>query len=129
MMNSELPRFSGYLVIFALITWGLHYGLQTLVTRLAPFDLALWEVYLFLALVTLIGYLCLLFVHSRDATKTGFGYVAIGFFKMLASVVFLYPVIVSKSEGIMADILSFFLPYFLFLAFELSFVVRLLAKK
>lgn len=79
--------------------------------------------------MTLIGYLCLLFIQSRDATKTGFAYIAIGFFKMLASVVFLYPVIVSGSDKIMADILSFFLPYFLFLAFELNFVVRLLSKK
>ena len=124
----ELPRFTGYLVLFALAAWGLHFGLLTL-SPIAPADLILWQIYVFLALMTLIGYVCLLFIHSRDASKTGFAYIAIGFFKMLASVVFLYPIIVSGSEAIMADILSFFVPYFLFLTFELSFVVRLLAKK
>lgn len=89
----------------------------------------IWQVYLFLGLLTWFGYLFLLFVHTRDATKTGFAYVGIGFLKMLASIVFLYPLIASNSDTKMMDILSFFVPYFLFLAFELYFVTRLLAKK
>ncbi len=128
-MAKQLLRFFSYLFAFSLLVWAVHYGFEHMLPNAASAYLDLWQIYLFLGLLTLFGYLFLLFVHNRDATKTGFAYVGIGFLKMLASVLFLYPLISSKSDSIMIDILSFFVPYFLFLAFELYFVIRLLAKK
>lgn len=128
-MAKELLRFSIYLLVFSLSLWVLHLGWVQIQSKAATVNLTLWHIHAFLGLLTFLGYLGLLFTHHRDATKTGFAYIGIGFLKMLASVLFLYPVIVSGSDAVMIDVLSFFVPYFLFLAFELRFVVRLLKKK
>lgn len=128
-MAKQLLRFFISLLFFSLILASVHYLFEFILPNAASLYLDPWQIYLFLGLITFFGYLFLLFVHDRDNTKTGFAFIGVGFIKMLASVLFLYPLIASKPESIMIDILSFFVPYFLFLAFELYFVTRLLAKK
>jgi len=49
-------------------------------------------------------------------------------FKMFAAVIFLLPLILSGVNAVFANILAFFIPYFLFLVFETLYAVKLINK-
>lgn len=49
--------------------------------------------------------------------------------KMILIIVFLLPVIVSEQENKIPDVLNFFIPYFIFLGFEVYSVFTFLSKK
>ena len=83
------------------------------------------SIYLFLFIATLIIYIFLFFVNNKYPEKTGFAFLTSGLLKMMASVVFLLPLIQSKNI-VVYDVIAFFVPYFLFLIFETIFAVRLI---
>jgi hypothetical protein len=128
-MTQQIFGFFASLVLFSAVVCGLHYVIDRFLGDAHSLHFEIWQIYLFLALITWAGYLFILFIHRRDPTKTGFTFIGVGFLKMLASVAFLYPLIAAAPDTIMTDVLTFFVPYFLFLAFELYFVTRLLSKK
>jgi hypothetical protein len=107
----------------------LHYFFQASLARSFEFFLPLWQVYIFLGLLTLSGYVLVLLVHQRDPDKTGMAFIAIGFLKMLAAVLFLYPLISSEKNELLVQVLAFFVPYFFYLGFDTYFTVRLISKK
>ena len=49
--------------------------------------------------------------------------------KMMASIVFLIPLLQSDLKSQIPDVSAFFIPYFLFLFFETIFAVRLISKQ
>ncbi|HZH69909.1 MAG TPA: hypothetical protein VFD80_05630, partial [Flavobacteriaceae bacterium] len=49
--------------------------------------------------------------------------------KMLLALVFLLPVLINKGPNPTADVLNFFIPYFVFLAFEVFTVGYVLMRK
>lgn len=83
-------------------------------------------VYGFHFAATLLVYFALLFVYANFPDKTGFAFIGFGLFKMFASVLFLVPMLLNESLNPFQDILAFFVPYFLFLAFETVSAVKLL---
>ena len=83
------------------------------------------SIYLFLFIATLIIYIFLFFVNKKYPEITGFAFLTSGLLKMMASVVFLLPLIQSKNI-VVNDVIAFFVPYFLFLIFETIFAVRLI---
>lgn len=54
---------------------------------------------------------------------------AISVIKMMASVVFLIPLLQSDTIDRIPDVTAFFIPYFLYLFFETIFAIRLINKK
>jgi uncharacterized Tic20 family protein len=50
-------------------------------------------------------------------------------FKMLAAVLFLLPMLLNNENSPFINLLSFFLPYFLYLIFETFFAVKLINSK
>ena len=85
------------------------------------------SIYLFLFTATMFIYFFLVFVNKKYPEKTGFAFLTTGLLKMMASVVFLLPLIQSK-KIVVNDVIAFFVPYFLFLIFETIFAVRLINK-
>ncbi len=49
--------------------------------------------------------------------------------KMILCVVFLLPVIFKPNENATIEVLNFFIPYFIFLAFEIGFITHFLKDK
>jgi hypothetical protein len=68
----------------------------------------------------------LIFVNKNYFDKTGFAFLATSILKMMASIVFLIPLIQSTSINLIPDVFAFFIPYFLFLTFETFFAIRLI---
>ncbi len=116
------------LLLFTAACFLFHYFLQGYLSVRYAFYLSLFQVYGFLVLLTLFGYLLVLLVHQRDSEKTGMAFIAIGFLKMLAAVLFLYPLISSEVQDLLVQVLAFFAPYFLYLGFDTYFTIRLISK-
>lgn len=127
-MSKLLGEFLWKLLVFSAACVLFHYFLEYSLPGHPKSYFSIWETYTFLALLTLIGYIMVLYIHLRDAEKTGMAFIAIGLFKMLAAVLFLYPLISSESDNILAQVLIFFIPYFLYLGFDTYFTIRLLSK-
>ncbi len=107
----------------------LHYFLQRSLSATYEFFIPIWEIYLFLGLLTLFGYMLVLLADQKDPSKTGMAFIAIGFFKMLAAVLFLYPMISSGMGDLLVQVLAFFVPYFFYLGFDTYFTIRLISQK
>lgn len=88
-----------------------------------------YAIYLFHFTATLLIYVLLVFVHNRLDDKTGFAFMGASLIKMMAAVVFLLPVLINNSGYALLNIVSFFIPYFLFLIFETYYAVKLINVK
>jgi hypothetical protein len=106
----------------------LHYLLTVYLADHYIFTLPLWKVYIFLVLITLLGYFLVLLVHQREPDKTGIAFIGFGFLKILAAVLFLYPLLTAAGDNLLSDVFSFFIPYFLYLGFDTYFTVRLISE-
>ncbi|MDT0642149.1 hypothetical protein RM553_04820 [Zunongwangia sp. F363] len=90
---------------------------------------SIFSVYAFHFFSTFIIYFLLLLVHDKFQDKTGFAFMGAGLLKMFAAVLFLLPMLLAKVAHPFANVLAFFIPYFLFLIFETFFAVRLINSK
>jgi hypothetical protein len=127
-MKNKLLSFLIVLIPFSLIL----FGFQQFVVNKLGLDISLfhntWSVYLFHFTATLLIYISVLFVNKTFSDKTGFAFMACGLIKMMASVVFLLPLIQNKELDAINDVITFFIPYFLFLLLETVYIVKLLNK-
>ena len=124
---TQIFSFLKYFIPFTLLLFFTHFLFVTYVLVDLKFELGIDSIYLFLFFTTLLIYIFLVFVNVKFPEKTGFAFLTSSLLKMMASVVFLLPIILSKNR-LVNDVLAFFISYFLFLIFETIFVVRLINK-
>ncbi|MCF4100670.1 DUF6168 family protein [Gillisia sp. M10.2A] len=128
-MKQQLLKFLIRLIPFSLILFGLHYFLIFKFYSETTFYYSIYAIYSFHFLATLLIYFLLLLVHSNAQDKTGFAFMGSGLLKMLAAVIFLLPMMLSGINNPFDNILSFFIPYLLYLIFETTYAVNLLNNK
>lgn len=89
------------------------------------------SIFIFHFLVTLIVCSLLIVVYNLQSEKFGFAFMALSLFKMIAAIIYLIPLFKHLGDNYISDVFFFFIPYFLFLFFELIFAMKLLniAKK
>lgn len=80
---------------------------------------SLWSIYAFNAGLVLLVYLIIMFQVRRGNTKTYNLFLILTITKMVLAVVFLSPLFTDKSGNAVLDTINFFIPYFLFLGFEI----------
>ncbi len=125
---SPFLNFLKYLVPYSLLLFAAQYFITVNLFEDTPFFYSTWSIYVFHIIITVLSYLFLLFVNKTFPDKTGFAFMGISLIKMMASVVFLIPLIKSDTIDRIPDVAMFFIPYFLFLLFETIFAVRLINK-
>lgn len=127
-MKEKISGFLIKLFIFTVILATVQFLITNYLLHLELFY-STWLIYLFHALVTFGIYAALVFVHQTFQEKTGFAFMACSLLKMLLSVLFLLPIMLSDFGRPLNDIFAFFIPYFLYLAFETIFAVKLINSK
>ncbi|SEN67740.1 hypothetical protein SAMN05444671_2078 [Flavobacterium sp. CF108] len=126
-MNKSV-NFLKYFIPFSIVLFLTQFFvMQSLSERIAFFYSA-WSIYLFNIVTTILIYLVLTYINKNFSTYTGFTFLGLSFFKMMAAIVFLIPFIKSDVSDPIIDVSSFFIPYFLFLLFETYFTIRLINK-
>lgn len=128
-MKSEALKFLKYFIFFTLITGGIQYLVTEYTLKEQDFYYNTVMIYGFLFLITLFLYISVLYINKFLPDYTGYAFMASGVLKMVFSILFLLPIIIKDDRSYVADVISFFIPYFLYLFFETVFVVKLLQNQ
>lgn len=127
-MKKQILHFLKGFVPFTLIIFTIHFLIVNYLDGVT-FYYSLPVIYLFHILSTLIVYLAMVLVYSKSRDYTGYTFMGGSLLKMMAAVVFLLPMLLNNTENPFANILSFFIPYFLYLIFETIYAVKLINAK
>ncbi len=128
-MKEQLPRFLFRLLPFATVLFLIQFFITRFMLDGEKLFYPVYVIYLFHFFTTLLIYLLLLFISNNFQDKTGFAFMGASLFKMLAAVIFLLPFLLNNSGYAFTNLLSFFIPYFLFLIFETYYAVKLINVK
>ena len=88
----------------------------------------LWSIYCFNAVMVLGVYLVLRYYSEKQPEKIFKYFLILTLVKMALVVVFLLPLFLKKSAHTQLEIFNFFIPYFLFLIFEIMGLNKFLQK-
>ena len=89
----------------------------------------IWAIYLFNAILVLVVYLMINHKASTDSSKIYNTFLVLTMVKMALAVVFLLPLFAGKSEHARVEVINFFLPYFIFLIFEIKMLSKFLKNQ
>lgn len=92
------------------------------------FFFPVWQVYVFHFVVTLAFYTIINYIFSSGKKEIFNLFMIMTFVKMILAILFLLPLLLSDFENKQPDVFNFFIPYFLYLFFEVFALTRFLQK-
>lgn len=126
-MDKSVITFFLMLLGFSMALFGIHYYIL-----MQFFDgtltLPLWAIYLFNATLVFIVFSVLKYYSkhkSKDMLKV---FLIMTILKMVLAVILLLPLFLNKTEHSQLEVFNFFIPYFMFLTFEIYSVNKFLQK-
>lgn len=127
-MTKETLSFALRLLIFSIILFGIHsYILSQFFEGKLHFPL--WTIYAFNAVLVFIVYSILRFKGNQGSDKMYQLFLSLTIGKMVLAIIFLLPLFFGKSNHAQLEVINFFIPYFLFLGFEIFNLNKFLQKK
>ena len=126
-MAKDISSFIIRLLIFSSILFGIHFYIiyEFFVVKLY---MPLYAIYIFNTLLVFLVYSILNYKNKQGSKKMYQLFLGLTILKMALSIIFLLPVIIGKSDYTQLEILNFFIPYFLFLTFEIFSINNFLQK-
>lgn len=126
-MTKETISFLIKLLIFTALILSVHfYILIQLFTGTLYFPI--WAIYLFNGGLVLIVYSTITYKSKKGSTKIYQLFLGLTILKMVLAIVFLLPLFFGKSNHAQLEVVNFFIPYFLFLGFEIFSLSKFLQK-
>lgn len=116
-------------VVFTILLFTIHFLLIHNLFSELKLIINLPSIYAFHIIVSLLIGIVLIYISKIDFDRVGFAFMALSILKMLAAILFLLPIIRAKQEEVLPDVVNFFIPYFLYLTFEIWFGMKLLNQK
>ena len=110
------------------ILFGVHIYLLSYFADKIEFFFPLWHVYAFHLIVTAIFYTLVNYRFSSGKTNIFNLFMGLTFLKMVFAILFLLPLLLSDFENKQPDVFNFFIPYFLYLFFEVYAISKFLQK-
>ncbi|MEO6347148.1 MAG: hypothetical protein ABIO60_04480 [Aquaticitalea sp.] len=115
------------LIIFTLVLFGIHfYILNQFFDGTLHFPL--WTIYLFNAVMVFLVFSIILYKNKQGSDKMYQLFLGLTILKMVLAIVFLLPLFLGKSDHAQLEVINFFIPYFLFLGFEIFSLNKFLQK-
>jgi len=114
-------------IVVTLILLGIHSYLLSHFESII-YIIPLWQIYVFHFVVTTLVYTIINFQYSKGKTEIFNLFLGFTLLKMILAIVFLLPVILSDMEKKQPDVFNFFIPYFLYLFFEVYSLTSFLQK-
>ena len=130
MNNIFKKRQSSFLIqllILTVILFAVHSYLSFYFAKEILF-FSLWQVYIFHFFVTLLIYSVINYQDSVGKKQIFNSFMISTILKMILAVLFLLPLLMSTFENKKPDVFNFFIPYFIYLAFEVYSLNRILQK-
>jgi len=126
-MAKNTSAFIIRLLLFSSVLFGIHFYIIH-----EFFDgklyIPLYAIYIFNTFLVFLVYSILNYKNKRGSKKMYQLFLGLTILKMALSIIFLLPVIIGKSDYTQLEILNFFIPYFLFLTFEIFSINNFLQK-
>jgi hypothetical protein len=97
-------------------------------TKEITFFFPLWQIYTFHLIISLALYTIINYRFSSGKKDIFNLFMIMTFFKMVLTILFLLPLILSDFENKQPDVFNFFIPYFSYLFFEVFTLTRFLQK-
>jgi len=126
-MTKETLSFIARLVLFAIVLFGIHFYILSQFFE-GQLHFPLWTIYAFNAVLVFIVYSVLRFKAGQSSDKMYQLFLGLTIAKMALAIVFLLPLFFGKSEHSQLEVINFFIPYFLFLGFEIFNLNKFLQK-
>jgi len=126
-MSKSILNFILKLLGFSIVLFAIHYYIliQFFEVKLL---LPLWLIYTFNAILVFI-ILSVIKFYSKNKDKDLLKYfLVLSFIKMVLVIILLLPLFLKKSDHTQLEVFNFFIPYFLFLAFEIFNLNKFLQK-
>ncbi len=117
------------LIGIAAVLFGIHSYLLHHFANDSIFFFPVWQIYVFHFVITLALYTIINYRYSSGKTDIFNVFMVMTFLKMALAIVFLLPLILSDFENKQPDVFNFFIPYFLFLFFEVFTLTKFLQKQ
>ncbi|WP_163515166.1 hypothetical protein [Gelidibacter japonicus] len=116
------------ITVMSLVLYGIHSYLLTYFGTDLKLFFPVWQIYVFHFSVTTLLYTVVNYKFSTGKTDIFVLFMGSTFVKMFLSILFLLPIILSDFEKKQPDIFNFFIPYFIYLAFEVYSITKFLQK-
>lgn len=116
-------------VIFTLILFGAHTYLLYHFAEGMTFFFPIWQVYVFHFIITTALYTIINYKYSKGKTDIFNTFMLSTFLKMVLAILFLLPLLLSEMDNKQPDVFNFFIPYFLYLFFEVFSLTKFLTKR
>ena len=110
-------------LLFAIHSYLLYHFAQEV-----NFFFPVWQIYAFHLFVTLLFYTIINYRFSSGKKDIFNLFMVLTFLKMILAILFLLPLLLSDFENKQPDVFNFFIPYFLYLFFEVFALTRFLQK-
>ncbi len=117
------------LIVGAVVLYMLHSYLLNALLPSREFVIPIWNIYVFHSISVLIVYTIINFRFSNGKTQVFNPFILLMVLKMVFVVVFLLPLFLSDTVDKIGDAVNFFIPYFIFLAFEVYSINRFLTTE
>lgn len=118
-MIKDLLKFSTLLCCVTAILATIHYYIFWNFFSETILFFPLWIIYIFNAVLVLLVYIIIYYNVSKGNKKTYNQFLMLTLIKMGLAIAFLTPLFFGKSENASIEVINFFIPYFLFLTFEI----------
>lgn len=125
-MRQQILKFFIKLLPFTIVLFLIQFLIANYFLKETTFYYSVYAIYFFHFFSTLLIYALLVLVNNHFNDKTGFAFMGAGLLKMFAAIVFLLPMLLNNTGHAFANLLSFFIPYFLYLVFETFYAVKLI---
>ena len=126
-MNKEINSFIIQLLLFTVLLFGVHYYILSQFFE-GELYFPIWTIYMFNAVLVFVVFSVLRLKSKQGSKKMYELFLGLTMLKMILAIVFLLPLFFGKSDHSQLEVINFFIPYFLFLAFEIFSLNKFLQK-
>ncbi|MBW2960189.1 DUF6168 family protein [Mesonia aestuariivivens] len=125
-MKNNFLRLTLSLLVMTAILLSIQYTVGSVIQVNLYYSVV--QIYLFHFSLAFITCSLLMYFSSLDKSKAGFVFVACSLLKMLATVIFMLPMMMRLKVDMFANVMMILIPYLIYLGFETVYVYKLLNK-
>jgi hypothetical protein len=118
-----------FLFLFTLILYVAHWYISFQFFSEIELIMPLWIIYVFHFITVMIVYTIVNFKFSAGKKEIFTLFMGATLFKMILCIVVLLPILLNPNENATLEVFNFFIPYFLYLAFEIVNITLLLKEE
>ncbi|MBZ0327806.1 MAG: hypothetical protein K8F54_09400 [Altibacter sp.] len=118
-MSKDVLKFFLKLAAFTGLLWAVHFYIFITFFSEVLLYFPLWIIYIFNAVLVLAVYAFVNYKLAKGSEKIYNLFLTLTIVKMVLAIVFLLPVFAGKAVSPRVEVINFFIPYFIFLAFEI----------